>query len=89
MKKHYRFFPNMTALTNMKRLYAVAVTVFLSIFLVAAADAAPTAKSNTADVPLGIQNSKKVMTYRVERNKKMHDMQDKAHGKKVEAQSGK
>ena len=74
----------------MKRLYASAVTLFLSIFLVVAASAATAGKSNVADIPLGIQNSKKVMKYRIERNKKTHEMQAKAHqGMKGAAQSGK
>ena len=73
----------------MKRLYAVAVTVFLSMFLVVAANAATASLSSVADVPVGIQNSRKVMKARIERNKKVHEQQDKAQGKKMEARGGK
>ena len=73
----------------MKRLYAVAVTVFLSMFLVVAANAATAGLSSVADVPVGIQNSRKVMQARFDRNKKVHEQQDKAQGKKMEARGGK
>lgn len=89
MKKHFRFFPVIIALTNMKRLYALAVTIFLSIFLVVAANATTAGTSDVVEVPQGIQNLKKVMKQRIERDKKMHVQQEKGQAKRMAAQSGK
>ncbi len=79
----------------MKRLYALVVMIYLSIFLVVTANAAaggnkgaPAGKKGTTEwgtpyvtgTPQGLANLQKVMTHKIERSKKMH--------KKIEGSSG-
>lgn len=71
----------------MKRLYALAVMFCLSIFLVVTANAATGGNKGTAagkkaatvvgtsdlaETQQGLMNLKKVMSYRIERSKKIH-----------------
>ncbi len=80
---------------NMKGIYVLATTVFLSVFLIVTANADMAGNKNTtktkktttqvgnADVaapPQGLTNLKKVMNHKIERSKKMH--------KKIEGSSG-
>lgn len=88
----------------MKRLWALAGTVFLTIFFVAAVNAAPggtgaatnqqavnkakKATSATANVPLGLKNAKKAMQGKLERDKKVLEVQKKGQAKRKQAQKG-
>lgn len=94
----------------MKRLWALAGTVFLTIFFVVAVHAAPGGTAGAANnqqgaisaskaaagstatsakVPLGLKNAKKAMQGKIERDKKMLDVQKKGQAKRKQAQAGK
>jgi len=70
----------------MRRLSVFFAAVFLSIFLAVTVNAAPKGTPNTAETPQGLQNAMKVMQYRVERDKKMHEKINKGQEKRAEAQ---
>ena len=74
----------------MKRLVAVAVGIMLSASLIISANAAPKKKSSAVVLkqPQGIINSKKVMQYRIEREKKMIEVRKKAQAQKHQARAG-
>lgn len=87
----------------MKRLWALAGTVFLTIFFVAAVNAAPggtgstvtppavkakKAAAATANVPQGLKNAKKAMQGKLERDKKMLEVQKKGQAKRKQGQKG-
>ena len=72
----------------MKRLYAMAIGVFMSVFLISAVNAAPAGTSQPKQQQ-GIKNAKKAMQSRLDRYKKMREGQKKGQAKRREAQSGK
>ncbi|CAG0990102.1 hypothetical protein [Geobacter sp.] len=73
----------------MKRLVALAAGVFLSIFLVAAVNAAPAGTSDKPKQQQGIKNAKKAMQSKLERDKKMREVQKKGQAKRQQIQSAK
>jgi len=71
----------------MRRLSVLFAAVFLSTFLAVTVNAAPAGNSKaTEDVPQGLKNARKVMQYKIERDKKMHEKINKGQEKKAEAQ---
>ena len=70
----------------MKQMVALAVGLFLSASLIAAANAAP---AGTSDKPKqqGITNAKKAMQSKFERDKKMRELQKKGQAMKRQARS--
>jgi len=73
----------------MKRFYAMAVGVFMSVFLVSAANAAPAETPNKPEPQQGITNAKKAMQSKLERDKKVRQTKEKGYAQKQRAQSGK
>lgn len=72
----------------MKRLIVLAAGLFLSVSLIAVAGAAP------VDTPAppkqqGIKNAKKAMQSKLERDKKMREVQKKGQAKRHQAQNSK
>ena len=63
--------------------------VFLSIFFVAAVNAAPTGTSDKPKQQQGIKNAKKAMQSKLERDKKMREVQKKGQAKRHQLQSAK
>jgi len=72
----------------MKRLYALALGVFLSMSLVAAGNAAPTGTSGKPKQQQGIQNAKKAMKGKLERDQKVQQARKQGQAQKKQAQSG-
>ncbi len=72
----------------MKRLIVIAAGLFLSASLIVPANAAP---ANTSNNPKqqGIKNAKKAMQSKLERDKKMREVQKKGQASRRMAQSGK
>jgi len=73
----------------MKRLYAMAIGVFLSVFLISAVNAAPAGTSDNPKQQQGIKNAKKAMQSKLERDKKVREAKKKGQMKRQQAQSGK
>lgn len=73
----------------MKRLYAMAIGVFLSVFLISSVNAAPASTLDKPKQQQGIKNAKKAMQSRLERDKKVREVQKKGQAKRQQAQSGK
>lgn len=71
----------------MKRLYALALGVFLSLSLIAAGNAAPTGASGKPRQQ-GIRNAKKAMKGKLERDKKVQEAGKQGQAHKKQAQSG-
>ncbi len=69
----------------MRKIRVFATTVFLSIFLVVAVNAAPKNATAPAEVPQGIQNLKRVMQTKIAQDKKMHVKQGTGQNKKKQA----
>lgn len=72
----------------MKRLMALAAGVFLSIFIVAAVNAAPAGRSDNPKQQQGIKNAKKAMKGKLERDKKVQQARKQGQAQKKQAQSG-
>jgi len=72
----------------MKRLMVLAAGVFLSIFIVAAVNAAPAGTSDTPKQQQGIKNAKKAMKGKLERDKKVQQARKQGQAQKKQAQSG-
>lgn len=70
----------------MKNLCIVAVWLLLSVFLVSTASAAPKGAPQKPR-QAGIQNAKKAMKAKLERDKKMHEVRKKGQLQKRELQS--
>jgi hypothetical protein len=70
----------------MKRFYALVLTAFLSIFLVAAVNADTSEPSARKDTPKGVQNAMKVMQHRVEHNKQIKKHKDERNRRMQDAQ---
>lgn len=73
----------------MKRLFALAVGSLLSASLFTAAYAAPEATQGRGKHQQGLNNAKKVMKARFDREKKMAEIRKQAQAKKHLAQGGK
>lgn len=73
----------------MKKLCALAAGVFMSACMVVAVNAAPAENSNKPKQQQGIENSRKVMKYRIEHYKKMDAVRKKGQEMRKQAQSGK
>jgi len=72
----------------MKKLYLMATGVFLSVFLVATVNAAPTAAPEKPKQQLGIKNAKKSMQSKLERGKKLDEVRKKGQAIRRQAQAG-
>lgn len=72
----------------MRRIITMLAGLFVAVSLAATAYAAPKGANGRKSSP-GIENSKKVMQYRVQREKKMQDVRKKAQLKKQQAKAGK
>ncbi|BCG45307.1 hypothetical protein GEOBRER4_n0060 [Citrifermentans bremense] len=72
----------------MKRIITMAAGLFVALSLTATAYAAPKGANLRKSSP-GIENSKKVMQYRMQRDKKMQDVRKKGQLKRQQAQAGK
>jgi hypothetical protein len=72
----------------MKRIITMAAGFLVALSLAVTAYAAPKGANVRKSSP-GIENSKKVMQYRMQREKKMQDVRKKAQLKKHQAQAGK
>jgi len=70
----------------MKHLVALAVGGLMSVSLIAAVDAAPAGTSGKPKQQQGLQNAKKVMQSKLERDKKVREVKKKAHEKRQLAQ---
>lgn len=70
----------------MKRLYGMAIGVFMSVVMISAVNAAPTGTSEKPKQQQGIKNAKKAMQARLERDKKMREVQEKGQAKKQQTQ---
>ena len=68
----------------MKRLVALAVAVLLSAAQISAADAAP-ARSAEKSRPQGLENARKVMQSKLERDKKTREVKKKGQAKRQQA----
>lgn len=73
----------------MKRLYAMAIGVFMSVFMISALSAAQARTSDKPKQQQGIKNAKKAMQSRLERDKKAHEARKNAQAMRRQAQSGK
>jgi hypothetical protein len=73
----------------MKRFYQLTGIALLTVFLAIGANAATTGSQGGGDTTQGIKNLKKVMQYRIQRDKKMHALQAQGQQKMMQAQSGK
>ena len=73
----------------MKKLYLMATGVFLSVFLVAAVNAAPAGAPEKPKQQQGITNAKKSMQAKLERGKKMSEVRKKGQTARRQAQAGK
>lgn len=67
----------------MKRMVAVAVACLLSASLLGAVDAAPTGRPGQPSQQ-GLKNARKVMQFRLERDKKMREVKKKGQEKRKE-----
>ena len=67
----------------MKRMVAVAVACLLSASLLGAVDAAPTGRPGQPSQQ-GLENARKVMQFRLERDKKMREVKKKGQEKRKE-----
>lgn len=72
----------------MKRLVALAVAVLLSASWSGAVYAAP-AKGPGQPTQQGLQNARKAMQWRLERDKKVRELKAKGQQKRKQAQAGK
>lgn len=80
----------------MRKGCALSVGIMLSVFMVGAVGAAPADTSDKArqqeltskPKAQGVQNAKKAMQYRLERDKKMRELQKKGQAMKQQLQSG-
>ena len=72
---------------KMKKLYASAMGIFLSMSLVVPVNAAPAGSSDNPKQQ-GIKNARKAMQGQLERDKKVHKARKKGQAQKKLAQSG-
>jgi hypothetical protein len=72
----------------MRRLIALAVGGLLSVSLAAVVSAAPAATSSQPKSSLGITNARKAMQGKLERDKKIREVQKKGQAKRRQAQLG-
>ena len=70
----------------MKRIITLAAVLLMSLSLAAATNAAPQPTSTAPKSPVGLQNSKKAMQGKAERDKKVREVSKKAHAKRQQAQ---
>lgn len=69
----------------MRRIITMAAGLFLSLSLVAAANAAPIGKGGAPKTGQGLQNSKKVVQTKIDRMKKTQDLKKKGLVKRQQA----
>ncbi|GFO62543.1 hypothetical protein M1B72_20920 [Geomonas paludis] len=69
----------------MRRLMTMTAGLILTLALAVAANAAPAGKGTAPKTGKGIQNAKKVAQAKMDRSKKMQDLEKKGHAKRQQA----